>query len=318
MRRRDGGRPRAARASSGLRPAGGGLVGSVRVDCARPPRGSTRQAGGRASSIGGVTLLDGRVSIGSAVRMPARAGLGRPRGAHRGRGHGRHGRRRSRSPPGPGAASRCPGIGTIVFMEQVSDGAGGVRANALRVEVTDPHGGDGRSASPSSSATSTSRPPPARRRPRPSRPRAARRGPAAPPRAARDGPAPDRARGRPGGADRRPPPRSGCRAGGRAAGDDRRPTRGYVFPVVGRRQLHRRLRRAPGRHRLAPRQRPLRRPRDAGRGGRRRHALEGRRQHPRRQPPLAHRRRRQRLLLRPPVGLRARRRRGRPRDARAR
>ena len=31
-----------------------------------------------------------------------------------------------------------PGIGTLVLLESASDGAGGLRANALRVEVTDP------------------------------------------------------------------------------------------------------------------------------------------------------------------------------------
>ena len=39
---------------------------------------------------------------------------------------------------GPGSRVEVPGIGTLVLLESVADGAGGLRANALRVEVTDP------------------------------------------------------------------------------------------------------------------------------------------------------------------------------------
>ena len=39
---------------------------------------------------------------------------------------------------GPGTRVEVAGIGTLVFLEQVSDGGGGVRANGVRLEVTDP------------------------------------------------------------------------------------------------------------------------------------------------------------------------------------
>jgi murein DD-endopeptidase MepM/ murein hydrolase activator NlpD len=39
---------------------------------------------------------------------------------------------------GPGSRVEVAGVGALVFLEHVEDGAGGLRANALRVEVTDP------------------------------------------------------------------------------------------------------------------------------------------------------------------------------------
>jgi murein DD-endopeptidase MepM/ murein hydrolase activator NlpD len=41
----------------------------------------------------------------------------------------------------PGGRVELPGLGTLIMLEQVSDGAGSVRANGLRLEVSDPAGG---------------------------------------------------------------------------------------------------------------------------------------------------------------------------------
>jgi murein DD-endopeptidase MepM/ murein hydrolase activator NlpD len=121
----------------GLRPAGGGSIGGeVLVGAA--PDGPTGVAEGSVR-LSGLSLLDGRVSI-SGIRMSARVTAG-PSGSGGqlteavvegltvdGRAVG----------AGQGSRVEVAGIGALVFLESVSDGAGGLRANALRVEVTDP------------------------------------------------------------------------------------------------------------------------------------------------------------------------------------
>jgi hypothetical protein len=121
-----------------LRPAGGGTIGAVEVLVGAIPDGPEGLAEGtiRAS---GVSLLDGRISI-SGIRLSARATAG-PAGVETGlteatvEGLTVDGRAVA---AGPGSRVEVAGIGTLVFLESVSDGAGGLRANALRVEVTDP------------------------------------------------------------------------------------------------------------------------------------------------------------------------------------
>ncbi len=124
--------------TGGLRPSGGGSVGSVevRVKAATAGTGATAEGTVRAS---GITILDGRVSIGSLV-MTARAGAGPDAGSTgiveaSASGVTVDGAGVS---AGPGSRVDVPGIGALVFFESVADGSGSVRANALRVEVSDP------------------------------------------------------------------------------------------------------------------------------------------------------------------------------------
>lgn len=220
--------PRERSASAGgLRPAGGGSVAAAEVRVGAAPDGATGVAEG-AVTLGGISLLDGRVSI-SGIRMSARATAG-PSGADAGlveaavEGLVVDGRAMA---AGPGSRVDVPGIGALVVLESVSDGAGGLRANALRVEVTDPQaaavigqpfvlGHLDLSASPGVEA------PPAATAPEP-------RDPAEPPRAlpSRRQAAPDPAPGPLGappalGLPRRPAPEVALPADG-----------GYVFPIVG-------------------------------------------------------------------------------------
>ena len=122
----------------GLRPAGGGSVAGVEVLVGAAPDGTRGIAEGTIR-ISGVTLLDGRISL-SGIRMSARA-TAAPGGAEAGlteasvEGLTVDGRAVA---AGPGSRVEVPGIGTLVLLESVADGAGGLRANALRVEVTDP------------------------------------------------------------------------------------------------------------------------------------------------------------------------------------
>ncbi len=120
---------------SGLRPAGGGTVGSISVSVSASTRGGDGTAEGTVQ-IGGVSILDGRVSIGS-LRMSARSASAGSSGLSEGSVSGLvvNG---AAVAAGPGSRVEVAGIGTLVFLEQVSDGAGGVRANGLRLEVTDP------------------------------------------------------------------------------------------------------------------------------------------------------------------------------------
>ena len=120
---------------TGLRPSGGGSVGSIRVDARTAASGLDAEARGTVV-VSDVTMLDGRVAIG-ALRMSARASSGGPSGLTEGSVSGLtvDG---AAAPAGPGGRVEVPGVGTIILMEQVSDGAGSVRANALRLEVTDP------------------------------------------------------------------------------------------------------------------------------------------------------------------------------------
>ena len=122
----------------GLRPAGGGSVSGVEVLVGAAPDGTRGIAEGTIR-ISGVTLLDGRISL-SGIHMSARA-TAAPGGAEAGlteasvEGLTVDGRSVA---AGPGSRVEVPGIGALVLLESVSDGAGGLRANALRVEVTDP------------------------------------------------------------------------------------------------------------------------------------------------------------------------------------
>ena len=122
----------------GLRPAGGGSVAGVEVLVGAAPDGTRGIAEGTIR-ISGVTLLDGRISL-SGIHMSARA-TAAPGGAEAGlteasvEGLTVDGRAVA---AGPGSRVEVPGIGTLVLLESVADGAGGLRANALRVEVTDP------------------------------------------------------------------------------------------------------------------------------------------------------------------------------------
>ncbi|HSI30955.1 MAG TPA: choice-of-anchor P family protein, partial [Miltoncostaeaceae bacterium] len=122
----------------GLRPAGGGSVAGVEVLVGAAPDGTRGVAEGTIR-ISGVTLLDGRISL-SGIHMSARA-TAAPGGAEAGlteasvEGLTVDGRAVA---AGPGSRVEVPGIGTLVLLESVADGAGGLRANALRVEVTDP------------------------------------------------------------------------------------------------------------------------------------------------------------------------------------
>jgi murein DD-endopeptidase MepM/ murein hydrolase activator NlpD len=121
----------------GLRPAGGGTIGGAEVLVGAAPDGAEGVAEGTVRASG-ITLLDGRVSI-SGIRMSARATAG-PAGAEAAlteatvEGLAVDGRAVA---AGPGSRVEVAGIGTLVFLESVADGAG-LRANALRVEVTDP------------------------------------------------------------------------------------------------------------------------------------------------------------------------------------
>ncbi len=123
---------------AGLRPVGGGSIGSVRVDVSASSTTRSSSAHGTVQ-VNGVSLLGGRIAIGS-LRMSARTqsgaaagGVGLTEGAVSGLfvdGLA--------VAAGPGTRVEVAGIGTIVFLEQVADGAGGVRANGMRLEVTDP------------------------------------------------------------------------------------------------------------------------------------------------------------------------------------
>jgi murein DD-endopeptidase MepM/ murein hydrolase activator NlpD len=124
--------------ASGLRPAGGGVVSAVDVSVGARAEGREGVAEGSVA-VSGVSLLDGRVSI-DGVRMSARASAG-PSGASGGLSEASVTGLTVDGQPvdaGPGSRVDVPGIGALVFLEQVSDGAGGVQANALRVEVSDP------------------------------------------------------------------------------------------------------------------------------------------------------------------------------------
>lgn len=125
-------------AVAGLRPAGGGSVGSVEVSVTALAGGASAGAEGTVSATG-VSLLDGRVSIAS-LRMTATAGAG-PDGPQGGLSRAEVGGLVVDGRPvaaGPGSRVEVPGIGALVLLEHVADGAGDVQANALRVEVSDP------------------------------------------------------------------------------------------------------------------------------------------------------------------------------------
>lgn len=121
--------------ATGIRPAGGGRIGSVRVDVGATTSRGVGTAQGTVA-IDGVTLLDGRVTIGS-LRMSASTTAGGAAGLTEGSVSGLSVDGVAVA-AGPGSRVEVAGIGALVFLEQVADGAGGVRANALRVEVADP------------------------------------------------------------------------------------------------------------------------------------------------------------------------------------
>ncbi|WP_217923570.1 M23 family metallopeptidase [Miltoncostaea oceani] len=122
----------------GLRPAGGGTVASVSVRVGASSAGTGATAEGSITASG-LRLLDGRVTVAS-LRMAARAGDGTDAGATGLTSSGASGVTVDGAPVpvGPGSRVAVPGVGALVFFETVADGTGGLRANALRVEVTDP------------------------------------------------------------------------------------------------------------------------------------------------------------------------------------
>jgi hypothetical protein len=125
-------------AVGGLRPAGGGSVGAVRVDVRASSAGTAATAEGTVE-VYGVSLLDGRVSI-AALRMSARTVSGARAGEAGLTAGSVSGLVVDGVPRTAGLGGRVdvPGVGTLVFLEQVADGAGGVQANGMRLEVTDP------------------------------------------------------------------------------------------------------------------------------------------------------------------------------------
>ncbi|MGD9697248.1 MAG: choice-of-anchor P family protein [Thermoleophilia bacterium] len=122
----------------GLRPAGGGHLGSVQVDVSASVKGTDGTASGTIAASG-LTLLDGRVAIGSlriggtVTATPAGPTVSLSEASASGvtvDGQA--------VAVGPGSRVDVSGIGTLVFLEHVEDGSGGFRANGLRLEVTDP------------------------------------------------------------------------------------------------------------------------------------------------------------------------------------
>ncbi len=123
---------------TGLRPVGGGTISSVVVRVRAEAAGGDALAEGVVTASG-VTLLDGRVGI-AGLRMVVRSGAGADAGTPGVVEAVASGVTIDGSPVAVAAGSRVdvPGIGALVFFESASDGSGGVRANALRVEVGDP------------------------------------------------------------------------------------------------------------------------------------------------------------------------------------
>ncbi len=123
---------------SGLRPAGGGSIGRVEVRVSAIVAGRDGRAEGSVV-VRDAILLDGRVTIGD-LRFSARSASGIGAGGSGLTKGSVSGLAVDGEPvaAGPGSRVDVVGIGTLVFLEQVSDSAGGVRANGLRLEVTDP------------------------------------------------------------------------------------------------------------------------------------------------------------------------------------
>ena len=132
------GAPERSAQVSGLRPTGGGSVGSVNVHVAASVAGLTGRAEGSVVARA-LTLLDGRVSI-SEIRYSATGGAGPDAPAASVTDAAVSGVVVDGQPvsASPGSSVDVAGIGTLVFVEQAPDGAGGINVNALRVQVTDP------------------------------------------------------------------------------------------------------------------------------------------------------------------------------------
>jgi hypothetical protein len=121
-----------------LRPVGGGTVASIRVKVSATSDGQVGRSQGTVE-IRDANILDGRVVAGL-VRMSARTTSGD--------GAGEDGLTEGSITglvvdgvpvdAGPGSRVDVAGVGTVIFLEHVADGEGGLRANALRLEVTDP------------------------------------------------------------------------------------------------------------------------------------------------------------------------------------
>ncbi len=120
----------------GLRPAGGGKIAGIRVGVRASAEGSAGIAEGDITASG-VSILDGRVTIAS-IRLAARVVAGGAGGLTEGSVTGLTVDGAAVA-AGPGSRVDVPGIGTLIFLEQVADGAGGLRANGVRLEVTDAH-----------------------------------------------------------------------------------------------------------------------------------------------------------------------------------
>lgn len=125
--------------ASGLRPAGGGSIADVDVSLRAAAAGTGASAEGTVRASG-ITLLDGRVGIGSLVMVARAQAGGGSAGATGIVDASASGVTIDGAPVAVDVGSRVevPGIGALVFFEGVPDGAGAVRANALRVEVSDP------------------------------------------------------------------------------------------------------------------------------------------------------------------------------------
>ncbi|MCU0309235.1 MAG: hypothetical protein MUE51_16010 [Thermoleophilia bacterium] len=143
------GRPLREAAANGV--GGPGVVaGRVSVRVGAGADGAAARAEGQASARD-VILLDGRVVV-SGLRMSVRA-TAAPGGGEAGLADfGADGLMVDGQPvsASPGQQIEVGGVGTLVLFERVVEGGTAVRANALRLEVTDPASGlvDGRGRRP--------------------------------------------------------------------------------------------------------------------------------------------------------------------------
>ena len=133
----DGAAERTAQVS-GLRPTGGGGIGSVTVRVAAAASGLTGRAEGTVTAAN-LTLLDGRVAI-AEIRFSAVGGAGpdAPAAAVTDAAVSGVTVDGQAVQASPGGSVEVPGIGRLLLVERSTDGEGGINVNGLRVEVTDP------------------------------------------------------------------------------------------------------------------------------------------------------------------------------------
>jgi len=134
------GRPTRSAAASGLR-GGAGVVGKVEVQLGAGATGPDGLAEASATARD-ILLLGGRVAVaGLRVSVEAKAG---PKGTTAGlSGYSAAALVVDGQPieATPGRQIDIAGVGTLVLFEQVTDAAGSVRANGLRLEISDPASG---------------------------------------------------------------------------------------------------------------------------------------------------------------------------------